>query len=35
VALVEKPFSESDLLAKAGEVLNGHFRGFETIGGPP
>jgi signal transduction histidine kinase len=34
VALVEKPFSESDLLAKAGEVLNGHFRGFETIGGP-
>jgi len=33
VALVEKPFSESDLLAKAGEVLNGHFGGFETVGG--
>jgi signal transduction histidine kinase/CheY-like chemotaxis protein len=33
VALVEKPFSEADLLAKAGEVLNGHFGGFETVGG--
>jgi PAS domain S-box-containing protein len=33
VALVEKPFSEADLLAKAGQVLNGHFRGFRTIGG--
>jgi hypothetical protein len=33
VALVEKPFSESDLMAKAGEVLNGHFGGFETVGG--
>ena len=28
VALVEKPFSQADLLAKAGEVLNGHFPGF-------
>ncbi len=25
VALVEKPFSAADLLAKAGQVLNGHF----------
>jgi PAS domain S-box-containing protein len=31
VALVDKPFSEAALLAKAGQVLNGHFRGFETI----
>jgi hypothetical protein len=30
VALVEKPFSEADLLAKAGQVLNGHFQGFKT-----
>jgi hypothetical protein len=30
VALVEKPFSEADLLAKAGRVLNGHFKGFRT-----
>jgi nitrogen-specific signal transduction histidine kinase/CheY-like chemotaxis protein len=30
VALVEKPFSEADLLAKAGQVLNGHFKGFKT-----
>jgi len=30
VALVEKPFSEADLLAKVGQVLNGHFKGFET-----
>jgi FixJ family two-component response regulator len=28
VALVEKPFSEAGLMAKAGQVLNGHFRGF-------
>src|SRR5580704_980202 len=34
VMLVEKPFSEAELMAKAGEVLNGHFRGFETVGGP-
>jgi signal transduction histidine kinase len=30
VALVEKPFSEADLLTMAGQVLNGHFRGFTT-----
>ena len=33
VALVEKPFSEAELLAKAGQVLNGHFQGFKTIEG--
>jgi len=33
VALVEKPFSEADLLAKAGQVLNGHFQGFRTTRG--
>ena len=35
VALVEKPFSEADLLAKAGQVLNGHFQGFTTVEGTP
>jgi signal transduction histidine kinase/CheY-like chemotaxis protein len=35
VALVEKPFSEADLLAMAGQVLNGHFKGFTTIQGTP
>jgi CheY-like chemotaxis protein len=35
VALVEKPFSEADLLATAGQVLNGHFQGFSTTGGHP
>ena len=35
VALVEKPFSETDLLAMAGQVLNGHFPGFTTTGGGP
>jgi CheY-like chemotaxis protein len=35
VALVEKPFSETDLLAMAGQVLNGHFPGFSTTGGGP
>jgi signal transduction histidine kinase/CheY-like chemotaxis protein len=35
VALVEKPFSEADLLAMAGQVLNGHFHGFATIQGTP
>ena len=34
VALVEKPFSEADLLATAGQVLNGHFKGFTTTEGP-
>jgi signal transduction histidine kinase/CheY-like chemotaxis protein len=33
VALVEKPFSEAELMAKAGQVLNGHFRGFKTTVG--
>jgi signal transduction histidine kinase/CheY-like chemotaxis protein len=31
VALVEKPFSEADLIAKAAQVLDGHFQGFKTI----
>ena len=31
VALVEKPFSEAELLDHVGQVLNGHFRGFTTI----
>jgi signal transduction histidine kinase/CheY-like chemotaxis protein len=35
VALVEKPFSEDDLLAMAGQVLNGHFPGFTTTGDGP
>jgi signal transduction histidine kinase/CheY-like chemotaxis protein len=30
VALVDKPFSEAALLAKAAQVLDGHFRGFST-----
>jgi signal transduction histidine kinase len=33
VALVEKPFSEAELLAQAGQVLNGHFLGFKTLYG--
>ncbi len=35
VALVEKPFSEADLLAAAAQVLNGHFRGFRTTQDTP
>jgi signal transduction histidine kinase len=35
VALVEKPFSETDLMRQAGQVLTGHFRGFTTIKGTP
>jgi signal transduction histidine kinase/CheY-like chemotaxis protein len=35
VALVEKPFSEADLLATAGHVLNGHFEGFTTVQDAP
>ena len=31
VVLLDKPFSEADLLAKAGQVLNGHFKGYETV----
>jgi len=33
VALVDKPFSEAALLAKAGRVLDGYFRRYEPIGG--
>jgi hypothetical protein len=35
VALVEKPFSETDLLAMAGQVLNGHFPGLTTTDSSP
>ena len=35
VALVEKPFSEAELLAAAGQVLNGHFQGFKTTQARP
>jgi signal transduction histidine kinase/CheY-like chemotaxis protein len=35
VALVEKPFSGADLLAMAGQVLNGHFRGFKNVKDDP
>jgi hypothetical protein len=35
VALVEKPFSEVDLMDIAAQVLNGHFQGFKTIEGTP
>ncbi|MGO9501567.1 MAG: ATP-binding protein, partial [Streptosporangiaceae bacterium] len=35
VALVEKPFSAADLLAKASEVLNGQFLGFENVRDAP
>jgi hypothetical protein len=31
VALVDKPFSEADLIAKAALVLDDHFRGFQTV----
>jgi len=33
VVLVEKPFSEAELMSQAGRVLNGHFPGFKTIHG--
>jgi PAS domain S-box-containing protein len=33
VALLEKPFSEADLMDKSARVLSGHFRGFRTIEG--
>ena len=35
VALVEKPFSEAELMGMAAQVLNGHFRGFNTIESAP
>ena len=31
VALVDKPFSETALITKAGLVLDAHFRGYETV----
>ena len=31
VHLIEKPISATALIAKAGEVLNGHFPGFQTV----
>jgi len=31
VVLVEKPFSEAELLSQAGRVLDGHFAGFKTV----
>jgi PAS domain S-box-containing protein len=31
VALVEKPFSEAELMSKAAQVLNGNFRGFTNV----
>jgi two-component system, cell cycle sensor histidine kinase and response regulator CckA len=35
VALVEKPFTEAELMGTAARVLNGHFHGFTTIQGAP
>ncbi len=35
MALVEKPFSEAQLLAAAGQVLNGDFHGFKTTQDTP
>jgi PAS domain S-box-containing protein len=35
VALVEKPFTELELMGSAAQVLNGHFRGFNTIQSDP
>jgi PAS domain S-box-containing protein len=31
VHLIEKPFSAATLIAKAGQILNGHFGGFQTV----
>jgi PAS domain S-box-containing protein len=31
VHLIEKPFSSATLIAKAGQVLNGHFGGFHNV----
>jgi PAS domain S-box-containing protein len=31
VHLIEKPFSATTLIAKAGQILNGHFSGYQTI----
>jgi PAS domain S-box-containing protein len=35
VALVEKPFSEVDLMDMAAQVLNGHFHGFKSVQATP
>jgi hypothetical protein len=35
VALVEKPFSEAELVKMAAQVLNGNFRGFKTVAATP
>jgi len=35
VALVEKPFSEVDLMDTAARVLNGHFHGFKSVQASP
>ena len=35
VALVEKPFSEAELMSAAAQVLNGHFHGFKTVESTP
>ena len=35
VALIEKPFSEAELIGMAAQALNGHFRGFNTIESAP
>jgi CheY-like chemotaxis protein len=31
MVLLEKPFTEAELMKKAGQVLNGSFDGFQTI----
>jgi CheY-like chemotaxis protein len=35
VALVEKPFSEAELMGIAAQVLNGHFPGFSSVKSVP
>ena len=35
VALVEKPFSEAELMSTTAQVLNGHFDGFKTVESTP
>jgi PAS domain S-box-containing protein len=31
VVLLDKPFTEAELIKKAGQVLNGHFKGYATV----
>jgi len=31
VVLLDKPFSEAEVLGKAGQVLNGQFKGYKTV----